>query len=123
MTVRNQRQYDECFKLQVLSDYYSSGLSKSFIIQKWGISLPTFLKWEKLWPIASKELSLPDEIICTYRMGGKDRGKTDEQILQDRIAELERSLALERHPHRRREAEALPEQDSDQLRACTAGGR
>ena len=63
MTVRNQRQYDECFKLQVLSDYYSSGLSKSFIIQKWGISLPTFLKWEKLWPIASKELSLPDEII------------------------------------------------------------
>ena len=45
MTVRNQRQYDECFKLQVLSDYYSSGLSKSFIIQKWGISLPTFLKW------------------------------------------------------------------------------
>ena len=56
-------------------------------------------------------------------MGGKDRGKTDEQILQDRIAELERSLALERHPHRRREAEALPEQDSDQLRACTAGGQ
>jgi hypothetical protein len=29
-------------------------------------------------------------------MGGKDRGKTDEQILQERIADLERSLTMER---------------------------
>ena len=29
-------------------------------------------------------------------MGGKDRGKTDEQILQERIADLERSLQMER---------------------------
>jgi len=39
---------------------------------------------------------LPDEIIFTYRMGGKDRGKTDEQILQERIVDLERSLQMER---------------------------
>lgn len=39
---------------------------------------------------------MPDEIISTYRMGGKDRGKTDEQIYQERIAELEKSLAMER---------------------------
>ena len=39
---------------------------------------------------------MPEEIISTYRMGGKDRGKSDEQILQERIADLEKSLAIER---------------------------
>ena len=33
-------------------------------------------------------------------MGGKDRGKTDEQILQERIAALERSLQVERMRNR-----------------------
>ena len=88
--------YDDTFKLQVLSDYYSSGMSKSFISRKWGISHPTLIKWQKLWPIDSKALSLPDEIISTYHMGGKDRGKSDGQILQERIADLEKSLAMER---------------------------
>ena len=96
MTSNDQMKYDDTFKLQVLSDYYSSGMSKSFISRKWGISHPTLIKWQKLWPIDSKALSLPDEIISTYRMGGKDRGKTDEQIYQERIAELEKSLAMER---------------------------
>ena len=96
MTSNDQMKYDNTFKLQVLSDYYSSGMSKSFISRKWGISHPTLIKWQKLWPIDSKALSLPDEIISTYRMGGKDRGKTDEQIYQERIAELEKSLQMER---------------------------
>lgn len=39
---------------------------------------------------------MPEEIISTYRMGGKDRGKSDEQILQEHIASLERSLQMER---------------------------
>lgn len=96
MTSNDQMKYDNTFKLQVLSDYYSSGMSKSFISRKWGISHPTLIKWQKLWPIDSKALSLPDEIISTYRMGGKDRGKTDEQIYQERISELEKSLQMER---------------------------
>ena len=96
MTNDDQRKYDDNFKLQVLSDYYRSGMSKGFISRKWGISHPTLCNWQKLWPIDSKELSLPDEIISTYRMGGKDRGKTDEQIYQERISELEKSLAMER---------------------------
>ena len=96
MTSNDQMKYDDTFKLQVLSDYYSSGMSKSFISRKWGISHPTLIKWQKLWPIDSKALSLPDEIISTYRMSGKDRGKTDEQIYQERISELEKSLQMER---------------------------
>ena len=96
MTNDDQRKHDDNFKLQVLSDYYCSGMSKVFIARKWGITHPTLIKWQKLWPIDSKELSLPDEIISTYRMGGKDRGKTEEQIYQERISELEKSLAMER---------------------------
>lgn len=96
MTKDNSRHYDDAFRLRVLSDYYQSGMSKSFISKKWGISHLTFLKWEKRWPIDSKELSLPSEIISTYHMGGKDRGKSEEQILQERISALEKSLSLER---------------------------
>ena len=97
MTRRVSRHYDEAFKLQVLSDYYSSGMSKNFIAKKYDLGDSSSInQWEKIWPIDSKELSLPEEIISRWRMGGKDRGKSDEQILQERIAELEKSLAMER---------------------------
>ena len=96
MTKREQSHYSEDFKLKVLSDYYSSGMSRFLISRKWGIDPCSIRNWQKVWPIDSKELSLPDEIISTYRMGGKDRGKSDEQILQERISALERSLQMER---------------------------
>ena len=96
MTKDNPRHYDDAFKLRVLSDYYQSGMSKGFISRKWGITHQTLIKWEKLWPIDSKALSLPAEIISTYRMSGKGRDKSDEQILQERISALERSLQIER---------------------------
>ena len=97
MTKINQKKYTDEFKLRVLSDYYESGVSRNFIARKWGVSNGIVISsWEKLWPIDSKELSLPDEIISTYHMAGKDREKTDAQILQERVAELEKSLAMER---------------------------
>ena len=96
MTKSKRFHYSEDFKLQVLSDYYSSGMSKYSISKKWGVDHASIRKWQKIWPIDSKELSLSSEIISTYHMGGKDRGKSDEQILQERIAELEKSLAVER---------------------------
>ena len=96
MTKRRQSHFSNDFKLKVLSEYYSSGKSKKFIGRTWGIDTANILNWHKIWPIDSKGLSLPEEIISTYRMGGKDRGKSDEQILQERIADLEKSLAMER---------------------------
>lgn len=96
MTKDKRKKYDDSFKLQVLSDYYISGMSKNFIAHKWEVTDQSLRNWQKVWPIDSKALSLPDEIISSYRMGGKDRGKTDEQILQERIASLERSLQMER---------------------------
>ena len=96
MTRKERKKFDDDFKLQVLSDYYQSGMSKNFIAAKWGVRHSTLISWQKIWPIESEALSLPDEIISTYRMGGKDRGKSDEQILQERISDLERSLQMER---------------------------
>jgi hypothetical protein len=72
-------------------------MSKSFIAKKYGLGDSSSInQWEKIWPIDSKELSLPSEIISRWHMGSKYRGKSDEQILQERIAELEKSLAMER---------------------------
>ena len=97
MSKREKRHYDDAFKLQVLSDYYSSGMSKDSIARKYDLGNASSInQWEKIWPIDSKELSLPEEIISTYRMGDKYRGKSNEQILQERIAGLEKSLAMER---------------------------
>ena len=97
MSRRVKRHYDEMFKLQVLSEYYSSGMSKDFIARKYDLGDSSSInQWEKIWPIDSKELSLPEEIISTYRMGDKYRGKSNEQILQEHIAGLEKSLAMER---------------------------
>ena len=88
--------YSDDFKLKVLSDYYECGLSKYLIARKWGINRGFINAWLKIWPIDSKGLSLPDEIICTSRMSDKASGKSDEQALQERIAALEKSLAYER---------------------------
>jgi transposase-like protein len=97
MTRRKSSHYSDAFKLQVLSDYYCSGLSEKKIAQKWNLGNHASInQWRKIWPIDSKELSLPKEIISMYHMGGKDRGKSDEQILQERITGLEKSLAMER---------------------------
>lgn len=97
MTKREISHYSDEFKLRVLSDYYCSGLSEKVIAKKWNVGNGSSInQWKKIWPIDSKELSLPEEIISTYRMGGKDRGKSDEQILQERIADLEKGLAMER---------------------------
>ena len=37
MSRRVKRHYDETFKLQVLSEYYSSGMSKDFIARKYDL--------------------------------------------------------------------------------------
>ena len=84
------------FKLQVLSDYYLSGKSKNFTCKKWGISFPSLLEWLAIWPVEEKDLPLLDEIMSRYRMEAENKGKSEEQILKEHIAALERSLQMER---------------------------
>ena len=69
---------------------------KNFISKKWGISYPSLLDWLKKWPIRQEELSLLDETIEKYRMEAENNGKSEEQILRERIFSLEQSLKMER---------------------------
>jgi transposase-like protein len=47
MSRRVKRHYDEAFKLQVLSEYYSSGKSKDFIARKYDLGDSSSInQWE-----------------------------------------------------------------------------
>lgn len=89
-------EYPEVFKLQVVRDYYANGVSKTDISRKWGVSRAALLNWVNQWPIDSKSLSLPLEMIESYRMEHRDTQLSNEEILQQRISDLEKALALEK---------------------------
>lgn len=93
---RSKRQtYDELFKLEVLRDYYSSGMSKSFISKKWGLSNHTLLlKWIKRYPLDSDLVSLPVDTIIGYQQlhGEKSR----EEILEQEVTNLKKALEMEK---------------------------
>ena len=80
----------------MLSDYYQGGKSKNFICKKWNVPAATLFGWLKIWPVSEEELPLVPEILSRYRMEAENKGKSDEQILQERIEALERSLQMER---------------------------
>lgn len=96
MTIKSQNRYDDSFKLQVLSDYYQCGQSAMQTARRWGVSSSQLLAWSRLWPVDSESLSLPEETISSFLMGGKYKGKSREEIFQERISALEKSLAMER---------------------------
>ena len=96
MTIKSQNRYDDSFKLQVLSDYYQCGQSAIQTARRWGVSSSQLLAWARLWPVDSESLSLPEETISSFLMGGKYKGKSREEIFRERISALEKSLAMER---------------------------
>ncbi|MDD3052615.1 MAG: hypothetical protein PHR06_15960 [Candidatus Cloacimonetes bacterium] len=76
----------------VVSDYYGSGESHKSIALKYDLSCPGLvLNWLKRFPIDSELVSLPSEVKDTYMKNKAD--PTEEEILQNRICELEKALA------------------------------
>lgn len=63
-----RRTFSDLFKLEVLSEYYSEGVSQLSITRKYGLTNGALLSWIKKWPVDSKVLSLPSEIISSYQM-------------------------------------------------------
>lgn len=87
--------YSETFKLEVLIDYYISGLSINATAKKWGIShCSTLLKWIKCHSIESESLSLPAELLAELQM--KNTPKSKEQLLEKEILRLKKALELEK---------------------------
>ena len=95
---KSPRVFDETFKLKVVSDYYSSGASKSAIARKWEITDGSLFQWLKRWPVETKELSLPSETIKSYNMShnANHHRLSEKEALVQRIKSLEHSLELER---------------------------
>ena len=95
---KSPRVFDETFKLKVVSDYYSSGASKSAIARKWEITDGSLFQWLKRWPVETKELSLPSETIKSYNMShnANHHRLSEKESLVQRIKSLEHSLELER---------------------------
>lgn len=84
------------FKLKVVSDYYSSGMTPTEAGRKWNIDRVSIYDWIKLFPVDSKLLSLPSEVIDTYNMAHKETKLSNEEILKRRISNLEHALELEK---------------------------
>lgn len=93
---KSPRVYSEVFKLQVLSDYYTHGGSQAAMGRKWNVDGNSIHQWLKRWPVDSKALSLPSEVISSYRMEHQETKLSNEEILRKRISDLERALELEK---------------------------
>lgn len=96
MNTKGHREYPKTFKLQVLQDYYSSGQSKHSIERKWNIPFGRLHFWEQAFPIESFPLPLPSETIAAYKMSHEKKELSNEEILQNRIEDLMRSLEYEK---------------------------
>lgn len=90
-----RKKYDETFRLEVLRDYYSSGLSIMDTVKKWDITThTTLLGWIKRYPIESESLSLPEELLAKLKM--KQSPQSKEQLLKEEILRLQKALELEK---------------------------
>lgn len=95
MPIIRRKKYEETFRLEVLRDYYSSGLSIMDTVKKWDITThTTLLGWIKRYPIDSESLSLPEELIAKLQM--KQNPQSVEQLLKEEILRLKKALELEK---------------------------
>lgn len=90
-----RKTYSETFKLEVLRDYYTSGMSTISTAKKWGLtSHSDIYRWLKCYPIDSDLLSLPSELLAELSM--RNAPKSKEQILEEELFRLKKALELEK---------------------------
>lgn len=95
MSKPSRMTYSETFKLEVLRDYYSSGLSIIATAKKWGLKHRTDIhRWIKCYPIDSKLLSLSPELVAELQMENSPKSK--EQLLAEDNLRLRKALELEK---------------------------
>lgn len=95
MPTLSYKTYSETFKLEVLRDYYISGLSIIATTKKWGITSPsTLFKWIQSHAIDSESLSLSSELLAELKM--KQEPKSREELLKEEILRLQKALELEK---------------------------
>lgn len=95
---KKYKDYSEEFKLSVIRDYYSSGMSKYACMKKYGLSSPRLLlSWLRKYDSDEKALPLqsenPEEDMANR---SKDNYKEENAQLKKRIRELEKALEFSR---------------------------
>lgn len=88
-----RKRFSEEFKLSVLRDYYSSGMTKYACYKKYHLSQTALSYWLKQYENETKSLSLPqnqDEEDVSKR--SKESYKVENQELKKRIRDLEKAL-------------------------------
>ena len=95
MSKLSRATYSEPFKLEVLRDYYSSGLSVIATAKKWGLKNASDIhRWKKCYTFDSDSLSLPCELVAELQM--KKNPKSKEELLEEENLRLRKALELEK---------------------------
>lgn len=91
---KKYKEYSEEFKLSVIRDYYSSGMSKYACMKKYGLSSPRLLlTWLRKYESSPEFVSLrPDQSEEDMSNRSKDNYKEENVQLKKRIRELEKAL-------------------------------
>ncbi|MEY8684686.1 hypothetical protein AB9N12_19700 [Bacteroides sp. AN502(2024)] len=97
MSKLSRKIYSETFKLEVLRDYFSSGLSMFATAKKWGLPNHTYiLRWQKCYAIDSDSLSLSPELLSDLQMKKNPKSKSKEELLEAENLRLRKALELEK---------------------------
>ena len=81
--------------MEVLRDYFSSGMSMISTAKKWGLTSHTYiLRWLKCYPIDSDLLSLSPELLSELQM--KKNPKSKKNSLKRKICVFERRWNLKK---------------------------
>ena len=94
---KHYERYSEEFKLSVIRDYYSSGLSKNGCVRKYGLSgIKLLCYWLKQYAVEEKSLSLSAEGLTDESMSNRNKESYRDEIsqLKKRIRELEKALEV-----------------------------
>lgn len=92
---KSYARYSEEFRLSVLRDYYSSGMSKRACSKKYHLSSPMLLlKWLRKYESHQEFLSLSSELENSEEMSNRGKESYKEEVLQlkKRVHELEKAL-------------------------------
>lgn len=90
---RKRTTYDAEYKICILREYYSSGMTKNAFLKKHNLPYATFLRWLRSYELDNNSLPLqPDQQDDDMANRSKDDYKEENAQLKKRIRELEKAL-------------------------------
>ena len=90
---RKRTTYDAEYKICILREYYSSGMTRNAFLKKHNLPYATFLRWLRSYELDNNSLPLqPDQQDNDMANRSKDDYKEENAQLKKRIRELEKAL-------------------------------